>query len=653
MRQADMTPPLGKPGGPCHLMDRIRREVNDPHLEERLISDVEQGQDLSNEAASKVYDLEVEPGVGVIRQVLIGPHAAYRMDFRSITVADVREALSSFVKEFSDAKSRRDLKYVEWSKALQRGERVEYLSPKKLFVVFVAPRPDQIKLVTTYRKGQPDPKPKPGVCDIRLGYRPPVGDLAGIRIKERPEGDEVKQQVLPSPQHSRSKPVKTPSFNTPPAGGDSRNGPSVVERARTQPSPGEDSPKTEDVSWSPFPKRRHDAAVKGPQYPGTNRQKSTHGLAKTYYERYYKRNRTTIRNRMKKWYGKNKSKANFKRDKERRQKHPEKFKRMPGGGYTSIADRSKDYREKNKHASEFGIDFYHEPTDQYGRLLGVDDMGIACLELEGVYYETTLEVLLQDIVPVDELDVDRLVSFLDNVLGYEEPLEVRLAEIIERDPIETDPGQKIDRATPRFKDRDQDPTPGGWPTDVSVFDNPGSAKVIPYNKDFVNNRAAARIADIVMNCSSGLKQKAQGLAPKLTRVDQKNTVWLYDVKGKSGTHRVRVKALPKGNITAVAKMDVLVSCSCPFWQWQGPEHWAKAGGYLFGRPRGTASEPVQMDPVGEHRACHHVLSVLARFEKTEINPKNRGVKKRADLLRLEASQRVAQRYLQAAISQRV
>ena len=86
MRSADLHPPLGKPGGPNHLIQRIVTEVDDQPTEDRLVREVEHGKDLSNEEAAKVYPLGSEPGVGVIRNILIGPHAEYRMDLRSVKI---------------------------------------------------------------------------------------------------------------------------------------------------------------------------------------------------------------------------------------------------------------------------------------------------------------------------------------------------------------------------------------------------------------------------------------------------------------------------------------------------------------------------------------------------------------------------------------
>ena len=65
----------------------------------------------------------------------------------------------------------------------------------------------------------------------------------------------------------------------------------------------------------------------------------------------------------------------------------------------------------------------------------------------------------------------------------------------------------------------------------------------------------------------------------------------------------------------LSKMDLKLSCSCDFWQYQGPEHWAKAGDYLYGKPRGTAAVPDSKDPNGKNRLCKHALATLGLIKK--------------------------------------
>ena len=61
--------------------------------------------------------------------------------------------------------------------------------------------------------------------------------------------------------------------------------------------------------------------------------------------------------------------------------------------------------------------------------------------------------------------------------------------------------------------------------------------------------------------------------------------------------------------------EVEAVCSCPFWQWQGPEHWAQVHGYQLTEPRGTAAYPTVRDPDEKHLVCKHVASVLRYLKK--------------------------------------
>ena len=162
---------------------------------------------------------------------------------------------------------------------------------------------------------------------------------------------------------------------------------------------------------------------------------------------------------------------------------------------------------------------------------------------------------------------------------------------------------------------------------------PGSAKVIPRGTGFVGRTAnrtivAAKMAEILSGCSDSIHERAQALSITRRRVDPRNAVWLYDVSGGEETHRVRLKAMRNKNLRTLKKADVMVSCDCNFWQWQGPEHWAKVGGYLYGKPRGTATSPTVKDPNGQHKACKHVVAVLGYMEDNNVSFRAKSPKKK-------------------------
>jgi len=129
--------------------------------------------------------------------------------------------------------------------------------------------------------------------------------------------------------------------------------------------------------------------------------------------------------------------------------------------------------------------------------------------------------------------------------------------------------------------------------------------------NFVGGKTAATIDDIARRTSPDVHARARRVAIRNKRNDPSRGIWLFEARGSSGNvYRVRLKAIRKGNTLDVRKLQVQVSCSCPFFRWQGPEHWAKANKFLYGRPRGTASRPDIKDPGGNHWACKHVLAVL-------------------------------------------
>lgn len=167
LMQADLMPPLGFPGGPCHVVQRIREEIRNPKLRDELIEDVERGLKLDNSAAAKVYDIEQERGGGRFKKMSIVPHAQYRMDQRGVTVPEIRLALASFSKAWMDFRSRQDPRAKRWEEDMARGEPIRWVDPAiKLAVVFLAIR-DTARIVTTYWEGQSDPRPGgTGSCPI-------------------------------------------------------------------------------------------------------------------------------------------------------------------------------------------------------------------------------------------------------------------------------------------------------------------------------------------------------------------------------------------------------------------------------------------------------------------------------------------------------
>lgn len=144
-------------------------------------------------------------------------------------------------------------------------------------------------------------------------------------------------------------------------------------------------------------------------------------------------------------------------------------------------------------------------------------------------------------------------------------------------------------------------------------------KLDPGVKKVGHGRTAATIQDIERETARDVLDRARGVRVRLSRADTKNGIWTFRATGSKGkAYTIRVKAEAKGNTKDVAKLQVKVSCDCDFFRFQGPEHWAKSNGYLYGKPRGTASAPTEKDPKGKHWACKHLMAALSLARRYRV-----------------------------------
>jgi hypothetical protein len=131
-------------------------------------------------------------------------------------------------------------------------------------------------------------------------------------------------------------------------------------------------------------------------------------------------------------------------------------------------------------------------------------------------------------------------------------------------------------------------------------------------------RVASTIDEITQGLDPAIEDRGTLCSVTIRRVDTANLRWLFSVNCGNGAKVVRVKAERIGNIVRLARMNLRISCSCPAWQWLGPEYHAKQKQYMDGRPVGTASPPDIRDPQREHQVCKHVAAVLSTIKKWEI-----------------------------------
>lgn len=151
---ADLNPPLGVGGGPCKVVDRIRQSIKNLRLQDVLAEEAQEGH-MPNADARKIYRPDHEKG-SVFEDFDITPHAQYRMDFRTITVEDVRRALNSFAKRLQELKVSDPKRY----EATLAQDVIEWIDPRtRLEIVFGLGTSGEINIITTYWKGQRDPQP--------------------------------------------------------------------------------------------------------------------------------------------------------------------------------------------------------------------------------------------------------------------------------------------------------------------------------------------------------------------------------------------------------------------------------------------------------------------------------------------------------------
>jgi hypothetical protein len=220
------------------------------------------------------------------------------------------------------------------------------------------------------------------------------------------------------------------------------------------------------------------------------------------------------------------------------------------------------------------------------------------LALEDEHPEEMISRVAGQIIMYDQESPDREVK----QPGKGVPYEAEVSGYYHRSPVDRDPAAQM-------PDNQTDNVPAG------------SSRVVPngtgqlWSGEETYMKSAATIAQLLAGTDGKIRGKANEASPKLKRADPKNGIWLFEVAGTKGSYLVRVKGVRSGNIQLLEKAQVLVSCTCDFFRWQGPEHWAKAEKYLYGKPVGTASTPSVKDPSGKHKICKHLAGVFTLARK--------------------------------------
>lgn len=119
-------------------------------------------------------------------------------------------------------------------------------------------------------------------------------------------------------------------------------------------------------------------------------------------------------------------------------------------------------------------------------------------------------------------------------------------------------------------------------------------------------RSSAYLNEITTGLDPKVKSNASSIKAVVNGFEEK--VMNEPIEFKVGKYIVTISA--KGER---ANPDLHISCTCNYWQYQGPEYHAVQNDYLYGKVRGTAEQPTKRDPDGTHKVCKHAYSVLRDF----------------------------------------
>ena len=117
--------------------------------------------------------------------------------------------------------------------------------------------------------------------------------------------------------------------------------------------------------------------------------------------------------------------------------------------------------------------------------------------------------------------------------------------------------------------------------------------------------------DILSDLSGKVENRSRDVSTSLVN-KMGPTEWVFEATGSSDIYTITVRSLNEREGDLVGESDIQISCSCPFWRYQGPEYHAHTENYLYGSPEGTAEEPTTRDPEGNHLVCKHAAAVLVK-----------------------------------------
>lgn len=377
------------------------------------------------------------------------------------------------------------------------------------------------------------------------------------------------------------------------------------------------------------------------------RQKRQRTWKKLDSKHYYRRNKSEIKARMDRWYKKVKNDPTYKSRKEDYRETPKKYERQRMASQSTelrfFIPSEDTYVEILALYDDGTLDFVFDLTGEevegfdVGSFLYLavpatdadEALWWDCLEqlpdeaIQPPSVDTVLDVAaltgytIKDVEALESYSESDLERLLGTMTGMATSISKLAAETFLYDQRPGDDTlQRMDGPTnngvgqwtkTEIDEEDRKPSSDGWPkVNPEMYDSSGSGRVIPEHL-----KHATLASEMLKHTSPDVLKRAKTVKSKLVKADPDRGQWLFQASGSDGgTYKIRVWATPQGTTKDINKLNLRVSCSCDFFRWQGPEHWAVRNGYLAGKPSGTASAPTEKDPSGKHWVCKHLAHVL-------------------------------------------
>lgn len=449
--------------------------------------------------------------------------------------------------------------------------------------------------------------------------------------------------------------LKQPAFNGP---GTGENGP--AENPRSLPTPGEEAGSPTKFDYG-MPTRRSMEGSDKEAYKARlpwRRQKSQRTWKKLKDRQYYRQNKSQIKQRLKVWYRQVRKNQNFQSQKKRRRENADKFKRRKVAMSNLFAELSVQVAARwLKQTGELGLiervspDEWEKPVynNRPERPVG-----------PGQWTKTdpapTHDPTPSDFVPPNDADFPASSGkVIPEYMKYASTTPDQLFKGLRTPESDFDLGlweEDAGHTTIWFLgwwDYDWD-TMGGILGERGIQDPEAilaeqvalangaervderfvwenKTRAVKAARQIVreiqayrrNHKTAATMDDLTNRTSGDITKRSKGVQIRLSRADPSRGVWTFKASGSSGgSYTIRLKAEAKGGLKEIKKAQVRVSCDCDFFRWQGPEHWAHANNFLYGKPRGAATNPTEKDPKGVHWICKHVAAALQLAQKYRL-----------------------------------